>query len=82
MKPMALLAATALVALPLLFLAPTASALVWCVENDTGVVRDCQSHLACVGGSAGAVGDPERCTVGVPRDLCEIIACGPGPVLP
>lgn len=82
MKTMALLAATALVALPLLALAPTASAFVWCVENNTGLVRDCQSHFVCVGGSAGAVGYPERCQVGVPRDICQIIVCGPGPVLP
>lgn len=65
----AMLLAFALVGVSLAALAPSAAAFDYCVEG----VKDCSSHVACVGRSGS--GYTERCTVGVGQ--CGFAGCDP-----
>ncbi|HWH07706.1 MAG TPA: hypothetical protein VNX21_00805, partial [Candidatus Thermoplasmatota archaeon] len=77
MRVLVLAAALGLLAAPLALSVP-ASAFGWCTAvGPSG--HECRSHLACIGWSWDSRG--ERCTIGVPLDLCRIL-CTIGPPLP
>lgn len=69
MKTTTLLLALAFVGVSLAALAPSAAAVDYCVEG----VKDCDSHVACIGRSSS--GYSETCQVGIGQ--CGFAGCDP-----
>lgn len=59
---------------------PTASAVTYCTSTGLTPYK-CSEHVVCIGGGSYGTWN-ERCQYGVPSDICDIVTCWPGPMLP